>query len=304
MRIGASRQKYSPWLIIHFGRTETTTAESAVDPWDPNPLPEIPTTDSYTEQVIFLAHFDEDISVSMVNGVYTRPFSDASLHKRLLGIQWISDTNGTATVTVGALGKFSDQSFATGYLNCTGHADSFDEGGMIVVVPGTTGPHATETAQFDSDTAFTMEGYVYPVGYKKATAFGFYTKTTQNDHYLEVGMNTQGEAQVVLANEWAANYYTLSTVTALTLNTWSHLACVREVSGTISLYINGLKQTNTLYNGTTVIGDFGRLVIGGNRDQGLRKKIWNGGIDEVRFTANVARYTTSFSPLTARFPNP
>jgi len=35
MRIGASRQKYSPWLVVHFNKTESISADSPVDPFGP-----------------------------------------------------------------------------------------------------------------------------------------------------------------------------------------------------------------------------------------------------------------------------
>jgi hypothetical protein len=38
MRIGASRQKYSPWLVVHFGRTEIITPDAEVFSWPQNGL--------------------------------------------------------------------------------------------------------------------------------------------------------------------------------------------------------------------------------------------------------------------------
>jgi hypothetical protein len=303
MRIGASRQKYSPWLIIHFGRTETTSPEPAIDPW--SPLPVIPEEDSYGEEVILLAHFDEDISVSMANGIYSKQLSDASLYRRLFGIQWITETSLTATVTVGgSSGKFPSDLFATGYFKCTGHDDSFGEGGMIVVVPNDLGPNSNVYAQFDANTEFTMEGFVKPDGYKKAVAFGFSEKVTVTGFYVEVGMNSEGQAQAIVANEFSTQYFTLNTATTLSTNLWTHLACVREISGTISLFVNGIKESNTLLQAGLITGDLGRIVIGGQRNGTLRRKIWNGAIDEVRFTKNIARYKSNFAPITTRFQNP
>lgn len=87
--------------------------------------------------------------------------------------------------------------------------------------------------------------------------------------------------------------------TDLQFNTWIHCALVREASNSIYLYADGVKSTSTvvnsaaLDNGTSVGFSFLKRQIG---DQ---YRIW---MDEIRVTAGVARYTSSFTPPTTAFP--
>lgn len=86
---------------------------------------------------------------------------------------------------------------------------------------------------------------------------------------------------------------------AFTANTWHHVAAVRSGT-TYTLYIDGTSAvsytdsaTMSNRNATSYIGY--RQADGGG--------IWNGTVDEVRIT-KMARYTSTFTPPTAAFPNP
>jgi len=84
---------------------------------------------------------------------------------------------------------------------------------------------------------------------------------------------------------------------ALSTNTWYHIAVVRESNSDIKLYVNGTKTGDTYnYSGyhsntTWYIGD--NYVFSNS---------FNGHIDELR-VSNSARYTANFTPSTTPFVN-
>ena len=92
---------------------------------------------------------------------------------------------------------------------------------------------------------------------------------------------------------------TITSTTAVGLNTWVHFAFVME--GTImSLYANGvivgtLTKTITMNNGSYP------LIVGANNG-GPSTSFFNGYIDEIRISKGIARYTASFAVPTATLP--
>jgi hypothetical protein len=83
----------------------------------------------------------------------------------------------------------------------------------------------------------------------------------------------------------------------VTTGTWYHVAFTRS-SGSVRLFING-----TLAGGPTTITanlDGQNICVGGYYSTGY---LWNGYVDDLRITKGYARYTSSFTPPTAAFPN-
>ena len=80
---------------------------------------------------------------------------------------------------------------------------------------------------------------------------------------------------------------------------WYHIALVRNGS-TNTLYLNGSSiGSNTQ---TPVIGSPSNVTIG-RVYSNLDSEYFNGYIDELRITKGVARYTSTFTPPTASFPD-
>ena len=85
------------------------------------------------------------------------------------------------------------------------------------------------------------------------------------------------------------------TGTAVTLNTWTHLALVKNGS-TATIYVNGVSAgTDTIGNLTNSTAP---LTIGANSTGGSP---FNGYIQDARFTNGLARYTSTFTPPTSEF---
>jgi hypothetical protein len=84
----------------------------------------------------------------------------------------------------------------------------------------------------------------------------------------------------------------------LTLNAWAHVA-VSRTSGVLKLFIAGV-QVYSAAN-TNAQNPTGNFVIGRNIESS--PIYFNGYIDDLRVTKGIGRYTATFTPPTAAFPN-
>jgi hypothetical protein len=90
---------------------------------------------------------------------------------------------------------------------------------------------------------------------------------------------------------------TYATTPALT--TWTHLAVSRQ-SGTLRLFINGvLVASGSLPNSSVAT----LPLLAGAANSYTTTYYFDGYLDDIRITKNIARYTTTFTPPTAAFPN-
>ena len=138
------------------------------------------------------------------------------------------------------------------------------------------------------DTNFTVELWFYPTGNAGAWR-------------QLVGTRSSGGPtswQLTISNTNGLNYYdgtTYSTGQAIALNTWYHLAVVRNGT-TMTFYLNGvLVYSNTLNPNTG--GDAQPLGIGANAFDGSEK--FAGYISNLRIVNGTAVYTGNFTPSTA-----
>jgi hypothetical protein len=81
--------------------------------------------------------------------------------------------------------------------------------------------------------------------------------------------------------------------------TWYHVALVRNGS-TMTAYRNGVSVASGSI-GSSALTNYNSFCIGGSA--GFPTTTMDGYIDEFRLTRGVARYTTTFTPPTAAFPN-
>ena len=137
--------------------------------------------------------------------------------------------------------------------------------------------------------AFTIEMWVY------RSASGTYGLVSK-------GTSTTGWSVSLNASNQVVFSFTTSSITStgtVAATTWTHIAVVREGTGTnqTKIYING---TN---DGTgTVSTDFNQtsaMYVGADRVAG---GAFNGYIDDLRITNGYARYTANFTAPTAAFP--
>lgn len=87
----------------------------------------------------------------------------------------------------------------------------------------------------------------------------------------------------------------------VTLNTWHHIAVVRNGSS-VRVYLDGIGGTPGNIGSSSIDNSSGNLTIGALGD-GYTSWRANSYIDELRITKNQAIYTTDFTPPTAAFAN-
>ncbi len=98
-----------------------------------------------------------------------------------------------------------------------------------------------------------------------------------------------------------ANQYSVDSSSALTANTWYHLAFVRK-SGVLALYLNGVLQSS--FNGNFAPNTpLSGWVLSIGRLPNSSPRYLNGYLDDLRFTKGVARYAANFTPPAEAFPN-
>ena len=124
--------------------------------------------------------------------------------------------------------------------------------------------------------------FVYDMRNSGATSASFLAQETDNSWTFWNGAGTQ-----------ISTGFTGSTFSA---TTWTHVAICRN-SGTTKFFVNGT-QTNSVADTSSYANS--TIVVGSryNYANGL-----NAYIDDLRITKGYARYTTTFTPPTAAFPN-
>lgn len=138
--------------------------------------------------------------------------------------------------------------------------------------------------------AFTVESWVYfnniATTMTLVSAYNTGTGTMTIQHAAGSGWlikNNAGSTQ-------------LTTSVQSTANTWQHIAFSRT-GGFIQAFLDGIQIGPTLANTTSY------SLTPGNMNIGRRSAAdyMNGYFDDFRITAGVGRYTTNFTPPTARF---
>lgn len=192
---------------------------------------------------------------------------------------------------------FTDATGKTWTANGNAQIDTAQSvfGGASLLLDG-TGDYITtpDSADFDFGSGdFTVEFRVRPAAVGTVQQFiGQWASGGQAWHVLmgatgQVGFNANG---AVIVNSGA---------TLLANNTWYAVA-VSRVSGTTRLFIDGTLVASAA-DAATYPNSTATLTIGRNDDAG---GVWyfNGHIDEVRVTKGIGRYTASYTPDAAAFP--
>ncbi len=92
-------------------------------------------------------------------------------------------------------------------------------------------------------------------------------------------------------------------------NTWTHIAVTRQANA-VKVWVNGVQQGTTTTVTNSIGSGIGAIVLGNTdgtsaaKSSGGSSTGFVGQIDEVRITKGVARYSSTFTPPAASFPNP
>lgn len=189
-------------------------------------------------------------------------------------------------------------------------------GGSSLYISGNSGcaVKIPYNLKFDPESYdFTIESWVYPTSLSGSLAqcivgtFSYGSVEGSPNHtnagwffgLLENGTN-------YLMFGWGNNVGTwttiLSTTTAPTLNTWSHVALVKNGS-TFTMYLNGISVGTSTYS-TPITLSKQYLRIGSCSNNGTESFYFRGNIDDLRITKGIARYTSNFTPPIQSFYKP
>lgn len=154
-----------------------------------------------------------------------------------------------------------------------------------------SGDYCTVTTSAFGTNDFTIEAWIRPSGFNDYN-YIYDSKTSDADTTgFGWGFNSAGGLFVYADDNFRLQVGTVST------NTWTHVALSRS-SGTWRHFVNGVVQGLTYSNSSNFTRTFTRIG-----------SVWfdayyiNGYMDDLRITNGVARYTASFTPPAAAFPN-
>ena len=189
------------------------------------------------------------------------------------------------------ISKFGNAASATppSYPNSNsafGNAIAFDGSGDYLSIPATT---AFEYGIGD----FTIECWI-----RFASATGvqiFYDQRFATGTGPQPVLYTNGTSLRYFFN--GSDRITIATVAA---NQWYHLALSKQASSTRA-FIDGVQGGSTYVDATSYTT--GPSVFVGNDSFTPAGFGFNGYIDDLRITKNVARYTANFTPPAAPFPD-
>ena len=102
--------------------------------------------------------------------------------------------------------------------------------------------------------------------------------------------------------QWLVNATTpISAAHGMSTGTWYHIAASKN-SGSLRLFVDGSQIGVTWSDSVTYLGNTNRPILMGDGFT-LGATPLNGWADDFRITKGVGRYTGSFTPPTAAFPN-
>lgn len=210
-------------------------------------------------------------------------------------------TNGSTTFTDSSSNNFTVTSVSSAAISTS----IYQFGSGSISLNGTS-QYLTvpDSSAFDFGSGdWTVECWVRVTSLSTNRAVIFKRVDNLNDErWVGMGIAPNGTVGGLVASSstaWGVNASTTSTVS---LNTWTHLALVRNGSD-VSLYVNGTKNTLTTTASFSVYKDTAPVLIGLSGTTGIYPYYFAGNIDEVRITKGVARYTASFTPPSQAFPN-
>ena len=175
-------------------------------------------------------------------------------------------------------------------------AYQFDGNGDYLSVPASSAP------QFGVKS-FTLECWIKPNAYSTSGSNIIDTRVSGGYAPFTFGIvNIYGKNRISFFTQNSPNIATAPVVPMLT-NVWMHIALVRD-NGKMNIYVDGVKQgfyegSESLY-GTTNLGTNNPINIGGGNGVGY----FDGYIDQLRITLDIARYTGNFTPPTLPFNKP
>ncbi len=199
-------------------------------------------------------------------------------------------SNSNHTVTFGG-----DAEISTAQSKFGGSSLSLDGNGDYVELPQSTNQLVSE--DFTIEFWFRINS---GAGSETCALFGSYYTTPTGKGMILQSTPTYNHVHFVWhygASNWASLNETTGTRTALSNNTWYHVAVTRSGS-TWRLFLDGTQEDSVTQSSyITDSGSTSRVGSYGPSDTALHRL--NGYIDDFRITKGLARYTSNFTPPTS-----
>jgi hypothetical protein len=145
-------------------------------------------------------------------------------------------------------------------------------------------------------SSFTWEAWIYINSLSAVN--GLYYYGSGNPNRLQIAVLTDGSFQAYM--ETASSFVDLlSSASAVTANTWTHLAVSRD-GNTWRSFVNGIVAATAT---SSLAAPAGQSPNIGFAVTSSTNRYCNGYIDDFRITKGIARYTANFTAPTAPFPN-
>ena len=165
---------------------------------------------------------------------------------------------------------------------------SFDGSTQYLTVPHNSG------LDLSASSAWTIEGWVYWNGLNSQANF-IEKDGVSGVRTPSYSIQMDGSGNVRAAVSDGITEQIITSTTALTANTWTHVAFTLN-SGSIYLYKGGT-QANSAVLSQTIVDGGGNVFIG--YQQGQASTYYLGGrLSYIRLNANTAVYTANFTPST------
>jgi len=179
---------------------------------------------------------------------------------------------------------------------------TFDGTGDYLRIPEYPGP-----GPYDSQSTFTIEGWIYPTQYQTGVNPTLFLNgtPTAGTFYFGVGLNG-GTPGVGNCGKPCISWYDGSNTqnavgsNVVALNTWTHVAYVAN-AGVLSMFVNGVSQTVTGTTTLTTTGGYNNYSIIGQWNNGGNVYGYFGKLEDFRITKSVL-YTRDFIPPVQSFP--
>lgn len=142
---------------------------------------------------------------------------------------------------------------------------------------------------------FTIEMWIYLTNVSVAQVIFDTRPASTNGVYPDIYFNNSGSTL-----NWYISSADRITSSAVSINTWYHVAVCRSGSST-KMFINGTQAGSTYTDTNNYLCAAQRPIIGVNATDSSSSPFY-GYIDDLRVTKGYARYTANFTAPTAAFP--
>jgi hypothetical protein len=189
--------------------------------------------------------------------------------------------------------RYGDAQIKTAQSKFGGASGYFDGTGDVV------GTSDSEDFNVGSED-FTVDFWSYPTAFGNFYMFG-QADSVPNSSSVSFEATTGVTGIVYFYIFYSGGSYYLATSSLLQeLNTWSHWAFIRGGTS-IKIYKNGALAGTTSCGTTTVQNSANRFSVGGTGE--CTSGLYQGYIDEFRFSKGIARWTSNFTPPDRAYEN-